>query len=236
MLSIIIPTLNEEKYLEDLLKLIKEQSFSDYEIIISDGASEDRTLEIAKKYQCKIVEGYKEKRHPSIQRNLGAEIASGETFFFLDADTRFYDQQFLKKTIDSFKKRKLGVAGFYMDFKSKKFFYKFYYCFYNFFAFLAQYLKPLGLGAAIIVKKEVHQKIGGFREDLFIGEDQYYCEQASKISKFRLIKKAKIFFSIRRFEKEGRWRVFFKILKGTLHVLFLGPIKKEIVRYEFGKH
>jgi glycosyltransferase involved in cell wall biosynthesis len=236
MLSIVIPTLNEEKYLEDLLKLIKKQSFSNYEIIVSDGASEDKTLDIAKKYQCRLVEGQKEKRHPSIQRNLGAEIANGDIILFLDADTRFYDVDFFKKTVNDFKTRNLGVAGFYMDFESKKFFYKFYYCFYNFFTFLAQYLRPIGLGAAIIVKKEIHKKIGGFKEDLFIGEDQYYCDQAAKVSRFRLIKKTKIFFSIRRFEKDGPWKLFFKILYGTLYVLFFGPIKKKIIKYEFGKY
>lgn len=236
MLSIVIPTLNEEKYLECLLKLIKEQTFLNYEVIVSDGKSEDKTLEIAKKYQCKIAEGQKEKRHPSIQRNLGADLATGELILFLDADTRFYDKNFLQKVVDDFQTRNLGVAGFYMDFESKKFFYKFYYCFYNFFAFLAQYLRPIGLGAAIIVKKEIHKKIEGFKEDLFIGEDQYYCDQAAKISKFRLIKKTKIFFSIRRFEKDGRWKLFFKILYGTLYVLLFGPIKKKIIKYEFGNH
>lgn len=236
MLSIIIPTLNEEKYLPSLLELIKNQNISDYEIIVSDALSDDKTIEVAKKFNCKIVLGDKIRRHPSIQRNEGAKIAQGNTLLFLDADTSFADYNFLDKTLEDFESRGLGIAGFYMDFRSKKIFYKFYYCFYNFFVFLAQYIRPIGLGAAIIVKKDVHDKIGGFREDIFIGEDQYYCDQAAKISKFRLIKKTKIFFSIRRFEKDGPWKLFFKILYGTLYVLFFGPIKKKIIRYDFGNH
>ena len=52
MISIIIPTLNEEKYLPLLLASIKEQSFDaaqdkDYEIIIADAGSKDKTLKIA---------------------------------------------------------------------------------------------------------------------------------------------------------------------------------------------
>ncbi len=236
MLSIIIPTLNEEKYLGKILDLIKEQSFVDYEIIISDGDSEDKTVEIAQKYNCKVVLGDKNKRHASIQRNNGADIAQGDVLLFFDADTRFYDKDFLKKTLEDFNKRKLGIAAFYLDFESNKFFYKFYYCFYNFFAFLAQCIKPVGLGAAIIVKKDIHKKIGGFKDYVFIGEDQYYCEQAAKFSKFRLIKKTKIFFSTRRFEKDGRWKLFFKILYGSLYVLFFGPMKKKIIDYDFGKY
>ena len=49
-LSIVIPTLNEEKYLPNLLQCIKAQKLNDYEIIVSDGNSIDKTIKIAKKY------------------------------------------------------------------------------------------------------------------------------------------------------------------------------------------
>ena len=52
MLSIIIPTLNEEKYLPRLLESIKNQNFSDYEIIVSDGGSSDSTKQIALDNNC----------------------------------------------------------------------------------------------------------------------------------------------------------------------------------------
>jgi len=47
MLSIVIPTLNEEKYLPRLIASLKKQNFSDYEIIVSDGMSNDGTKEAA---------------------------------------------------------------------------------------------------------------------------------------------------------------------------------------------
>ena len=82
MLSIIIPTLNEEKYLPLLLKSIKEQNVKDYEIIISDAQSTDKTLDIAKKNNCKIVLG----GLPGKARNEGAKVAKGNLLLFLDAD------------------------------------------------------------------------------------------------------------------------------------------------------
>ncbi|MFA5644442.1 MAG: glycosyltransferase [Patescibacteria group bacterium] len=236
MLSIIIPTLNEEKYLPILLNSLKKQSFSDYEIIIADACSDDATVSLAQSYGCKIVFGDKNKRHPAIQRNAGADNSIGEILLFLDADTILPDDYFLEKTLNNFRKRSLGVAGFYMDFKSRKFFYRFYYLVYNSMAFLAQYIRPVAVGAGIIIQRELHYKIGGFDEEIFIGEDQIYCEKASKIKKFRLIRKTKIFFSIRRFEKDGRWKLFSKLLYSFLYVLVLGPVKKEIIKYEFGKH
>jgi glycosyltransferase involved in cell wall biosynthesis len=234
MLSIIIPTLNEEKYLPRLLNCIKSQSFQNYEIIVSDGNSEDRTLNIAENNNCRIIKT--KRRHPSIQRNKGAEIAQGDILLFLDADTVLSDNLFLEKSLEEFKARKIGVAGFYLNFKSKSFFYRFYRCFYNKIVFLAQYFKPVAVGAGIMIEKEIHDKIGGFDENIFIGEDHVYCEQASKIKRFRLIKKTKIFFSERRFEKEGKWKLFRKIIYASFYVILFGPIKKKIVDYDFGDY
>lgn len=236
MLSIIIPTLNEEKYLPGLLRSLKRQSFKDFEVIVSDGGSEDKTRSIVQENGFKLVEGRKEKRHPSIQRNDGAKIAQGEILLFLDADTILPDDYFLEKTVESFQERKLGVAGFYMDFKSNKFFYKFYYCFYNSIAFLAQYFFPLAVGAGIIVKKVWHEKVKGFDEKIFIGEDHDYCKKIAKLDKFRIIKTTKIFFSIRRFEKEGPWKLLGKMIYSAFYVFIFGSIKKRIVKYDFGEY
>ena len=73
-ISIIIPTYNEEDYLPALLKSIQRQNFKDLEVIVADAHSTDKTLEIAKKYNCKIVPG----GLPAVGRNNGAKIAQGE--------------------------------------------------------------------------------------------------------------------------------------------------------------
>ena len=99
MLSIIIPTLNEEKSIEKTLQSIKELKDYDYEIIISDGKSKDKTVEIAKKYDAKVIV-YEGTIRQTIGggRNLGASIASGDFFVFLDADVTIPDiNNFFKK-------------------------------------------------------------------------------------------------------------------------------------------
>ena len=83
MLSIIIPTLNEEKYLPKLLESIKKQSFKDYEIIVADANSKDKTRKIARDYGCKITSGG---ILPAVARNNGAKKAAGEILLFIDAD------------------------------------------------------------------------------------------------------------------------------------------------------
>ena len=97
MLSIIIPALNEEKYLPLLLKEIKKQNFADdLEIIVADAGSEDKTVEIAKNYGCKIVQG----GLPARGRNEGAKIAQGDIFLFMDADNIYLPKNFLEKLIN----------------------------------------------------------------------------------------------------------------------------------------
>ena len=107
MLSIITPTLNEEKYLQLLLVSIKKQDLSDYEIIIADAGSTDKTIEIAKKYNCIVIAG----GLPARGRNEGAKIAKGDILFFLDADTVLPDY-FFHKALKEFGERKLDLASF----------------------------------------------------------------------------------------------------------------------------
>jgi glycosyltransferase involved in cell wall biosynthesis len=107
MLSIIIPALNEEKRLPLLLESIKNQNFFDYEIILADAGSTDKTLEIAKKYGCKVIPG----GLPAKGRNEGAKVAKSDLLFFCDADT-ILPNNFLKESLTEFEKRKLDIASF----------------------------------------------------------------------------------------------------------------------------
>ena len=92
-ISIIIPTLNEEKYIENTLKALKNQDYNGkYEIIVADGMSKDRTVKIAQKYADKVIKVKK----PGISagRNAGAGIAKGGIFLFIDADTIVFPNLF----------------------------------------------------------------------------------------------------------------------------------------------
>ena len=90
-LSIVIPTKNEENYLPRLLESIRSQVFSDYEVIVADAASTDRTREVAVKFGAKVVEG----GLPGPGRNRGAEAAQGDRLLFLDADVVLPSEDFL---------------------------------------------------------------------------------------------------------------------------------------------
>ena len=124
-LSIIIPTLNEEKNLSLLLDSLEKQSFKDYEIIVADAGSKDKTKTIAKKYGAKITKG----GLPAKGKNEGAKIAKGSLLLFLDADT-ILPKGFIEKFLKEFYKKKLSIAGFVLvpekGIRAEVFFYLFY--------------------------------------------------------------------------------------------------------------
>lgn len=81
--SIIVPTKNEEKNIERLLRSIKEQTYKNIETIVIDNNSSDNTQKLAKKYTKNIFNKGPER---SAQRNFGAKKATGKYLLFLDAD------------------------------------------------------------------------------------------------------------------------------------------------------
>ena len=89
--SIIIPTLNEAKYLPRLLEDLSSQTYQGFEVIIVDGESDDQTVAKARLFKSKLPLLKiltSPKRHVCTQRNLGAQNASADILIFSDADNR----------------------------------------------------------------------------------------------------------------------------------------------------
>ncbi|MBI2558788.1 glycosyltransferase [Candidatus Woesearchaeota archaeon] len=227
MISIIIPALNEEKYLTKLLDCIKKQAYKDYEVIVADADSKDTTKQIAKKYGCRIVKG----GLPGIGRNNGAKAAKGDILFFLDADVQF-DNNFLKNAIEEFEKRKLDVAGLCIYPQGNNLVDKIFLSVFNLWTFSTQLFYPNASGSGIMCKKWIFKKVKGFDETIKLSEDMDYVKRCSKHGKFRILKSAKSYVAMRRFEKEGRLKVGLKLLLSGLHRLLFGEIRSDVFKYD----
>lgn len=231
MLSIIIPTLNEEKYLPLLLDSIKKQDFPDYEIIVADAGSKDKTLEIAKNQGAKLIKG----GLPSYSRNQGAKIAKAELLLFLDADV-LLPESFLEKSLKEFKERKLKIAGFFLLPSGKNkiatFLFNF---FYNSPILLLEKILPHA-AQGILIKKELFEKINGFDEKIKLAEDHDLARRAKKFGRYSIIKSSKIFISERRFKRDGWLSTYFKYFLCELHMIFFGPVKSDIFKYKFNHY
>jgi len=227
-LSIVIPAFNEEEYLPRLIKSIQLQSFPDYEIIIADGGSEDRTVEIAESFGCKLVVGGGQNKG----RNCGADAANGEYILFLDADVKL-PSSFLQEVISFVKTRKIQVASCaaiplsnnYLDYIMAFLF--------NIYDYITQFFYPHASGGfCILVKKDIHQEIGGFDSGYNLA-DYAYPLLASKRGKFRFFWNPKVYISMRRYEKEGRLKVYGTYILYEISRIFLGDKRCRFFKYDY---
>lgn len=231
MLSIIIPALNEEKYISLLLKSIIGQKFRDYEIIVADAGSKDKTLDIAQKYNCKIISG----GLPAKGRNEGAKAAKGGLLLFLDADV-ILPKKFFRRALLEFKEKKINFGAFILTpYPGNKISHLFFDAFYNKQTVFFEKFSPHA-GAAILVKKEIFKKLGGYDETIRLAEDHDLAKRAKKITKFGFLKSTKVFVSDRRFKQDGWPNTIAKYVFCEFHMALIGPIKSDIFKYEFGHY
>jgi glycosyltransferase involved in cell wall biosynthesis len=234
MLSIIIPTLNEENYLPRLLDSIEKQTFKNYEIIVADGGSTDKTIEIAKQRGCSVVRG----GLPAVGRNKGGEVANGDFLLFLDTDI-VLPNKFFENMLNEFEKHKLDVASCFTSPLSDKKIDDILYGFGNLYYRLNQYIKPRAPGCCILIRKEAHQKIKGFDEKIKMAEDWDYINRVSKDGKFKFIKGFKIPVSARRYDRDGRLNVATQRIMLALYYSLFGNVKSDsllLKDYHFGDY
>lgn len=98
--SIIIPAYNVEKYIGKCLDHVFLQTFQDYEVIVVDSGSTDKSLDIIQKYDVKLL--HSKIDGVSAARNLGQKKAKGEYLLFLDSDD-FWEKDLLKELNESMK-------------------------------------------------------------------------------------------------------------------------------------
>jgi glycosyltransferase involved in cell wall biosynthesis len=230
MLSIIIPTKNEEDHLPVLLASIKKQTLQPDEVIVADAHSTDRTREIAREYGAKVIDG----GLPATGRNSGARIAKSDLVFFLDADVELRDPEFLEKAIGEMLESGYDLATCDVFPLSDEYLDHFLHNAYNRYARAWGSLFPHAPGFCMLVKKNLHHKINGFDEDVPFCEDHDYAQRFSKIGKFGFLKSTKIPVSIRRLDRDGRIKIAIKFMLAEAHLALLGPIKHNKFKYTFG--
>lgn len=207
-ISVIIPTLNEEfsiaKTLDALSRLVNIA-----EIIIVDGGSSDKTIEIVEDYksskELKIIKTLDANRGK--QLNEGTKHAAGDVFWFVHADTR--PVQGCGKQIKELMRYEQIVGGNFkilFDGKGK---------WSHFLTWLYPQLRSIGLlygDSAFFVRRETYEKVGGFR-DLPLFEDVDLHKRLLKKGQFVYVD-LPVITSSRRFENRSflwtflRWSVF----------------------------
>ncbi len=230
MLTIVIPTKNEEHSIEILLKSIQKQTMQPKEIIVSDALSDDKTRDVAKKYGATVIDG----GLPSAGRNKGARLASTDLILFLDADVELRDPKFLEKSVGEIYERNLGLATCDVFPLSDAYLDHFLHKAYNKYVRAWGAMYPHAPGFCMFVKKELHDKLGGFDESIVFCEDHDYAQRFKKVGKFGFLKSTKIPVSIRRLDRDGRMKIAMKYMMAEFHIAFIGPIRHDKFNYTFG--
>ncbi len=198
-ISFIVPTLNEEKYIENCLKAIKNQKTSyTYEIIVVDGHSTDRTVEIAQKYADKII--FSKVKSVATQRNIGAKSSRSKYFAFIDADTQICTD-YIETVIPHLENGYLGVSlGFEFEKKNLKLLFaeKVANSYYHARSLLGEATLP---GFNISISKNVFTELGGFRN--IVLEDVDISRTLNKIGPTKYIAQKKVVTSARKLDKMG---------------------------------
>lgn len=237
--SIVIPALNEEKYLPNLLSDLALQTYSDFEVIIVDGKSEDKTVEESNKFASKfkkftIVSS--EIRNVSYQRNLGAKLAIGKWIVFMDADNRIPDY-FLDGIRYQIAKTKCDIFTTYCEPDTNNAGDKLVTQSINTALEIAQFLeKPSAQGAMIGVTVNGFKKNGGFDTEFIPSEDKMFIRTAiQKGLEFKIFKEPRYIFSMRRYRKSGHLKTIANYLDINLQDEIVGK-KRKVKEYNMGGH
>lgn len=220
MISIIIPTLNEEKNLSKLLSQLKQlENTIPFEMIVVDGGSQDQTVALAKKYAT-VYQLRKANR--GAQLKFGAEKSSGEILWFLHSDSRIESSQNnILDQIQTTLKDKQYSAGFLkLTFDSSDFFYHYLAGTSN---LRARYLGLIFGDQGLFTTRENYEKVGGY-ESIPLMEDWQLSRKLWKLGKFYPLS-TMIITSSRRFRK-GKLQTHLKMHKiKLLYILGMAPDK-----------
>lgn len=126
LISIVIPTFNSEATILKTLASILKQTFQDYEVIIVDGVSTDRTLELVKTFNDSRIRIFSEKDSGIYDAmNKGIELAKGQWLYFLGSDDLLYNEYVLEKVFSEIRESQykiiygdvkiVGNAGWALD-------------------------------------------------------------------------------------------------------------------------
>ena len=239
-ISIIIPTLNEEYYLPELLKSIVAQDFSGkLQVVIVDGQSKDRTATVARSFSKKIPDltVIEVKRGTSFQRNSGVEKAKYKYLLFLDADIILP-----KGFLNGIAKRTNPSEDFitfvlHLPIIPNFFDYLFVITMYSF-VFIMQFFEPAVSGSFIFTTRKIHDKIYGFSVGAILGEDSDYGKRAIAAgARYHLYFRNYVYGSPRRARKMGRLNLIWFWIRSHMYIRKHGPVRDpDLFPYAFGEH
>lgn len=235
--SVVIPAYNEGTYIDRLLTALAKQDFKDFEVIVSDAESKDKTADVVESFKNKLDVKLVQNppRGPAAGRNDGAKLARGDWLLFLDADVDIDDPEFIKILLKETDANGWATSSAKMSARGKTA--KKYVKLFRYQKLLSKTKRPVASGYCIFTSASVFKTTGGFNEKIHFGEDYEYVSRTGTGGKFGFVESTCYFVDPRRNEEE-KWRLTFKGTLNEVYRLLLGykKLEKQPIKYEFGKH
>ena len=178
VISVVIPVYNKEKFIENTIYSVLNQTLSDFELIIVDDSSTDKSLSIIDSIKDKRIKTYSIKNSGvSKSRNYGVEKSTSNLIAFLDADDLWKNNHLEKLYKLYLENPNCGMYAMSyiknINFKSYK---KSYFGLSNFSGILENFFTSssvdcIASSSSVMIPLNVFKKINGFNENLKKRED-----------------------------------------------------------------
>lgn len=225
-ISIIIPTYNEEKYIGTCLRSLECQDYpGNYEVIVSDGSSEDGTVAIAERLADRVIVDRKDTI--AYGRQVGSQAARYQVLAYTDADT-FIPSDWLSSLASSLEDRRVvGVHGKLLPLDGNRFENDFCeYVLSPYSQLMVNINKPSAPGSNFAVRKKAFNQVKGFNTKLVTAEDVDLCNRIKALGKFVYNPGAVVYVSTRRVREWGYLKMLSFYTSNALRYYTMGTASK----------
>lgn len=235
--SIVIPTLNEEKFLPKLLESLTTQTVKDFEVIVVDGQSKDKTVAVAKRFAgcIPLTVVASEKLGVSYQRNKGAELSEADWLIFVDADSILMPY-FIERILHFVEQKKPSVFTTWAQPDRQEGNEAIFALFLNILLEGSLLLKrPMAPGPLTAIKHDIFQNIGGYDESHTFDEDiELGLRLAKKGITIVILRESLYIWSMRRIRSEGKIKVMNQYILAAIPILLFKRTFKYMLGYSTG--
>jgi GT2 family glycosyltransferase len=168
---------------------------------------------------------------PGFSRNLGAGLVETEWLLFLDADVVLKPDS-LELILEEADRHHLDAASCAFVPDTRAWVVRAHHRLsWEYFWLSSKVRWPHSIGAFLLVRRSLHEKIGGFDHTVRVAEDQDYVRRLARAGKYSYCRRPVVEIAVRRFTDEGFVKMSVKWLGIELHRLFLGEIRGDYFRY-----
>ncbi|MDT8341427.1 MAG: glycosyltransferase [Longimicrobiales bacterium] len=198
------------------------------DVLVVDAGSRDRTVALARAWGARVLLGG---GLPGVSRNYGAEWARGEWLLFLDADV-VLPPDAVETAFREVRRRGLDAAScaFAPD-RGGALTRLHHRLSWEYFHLASRVGWCHSIGAFLLVRRSLHDAVGGFDPGVLVAEDQDYVLRLNRAGRYGYLRRPMVRIAVRRFEQQGFVRMSLKWLGIELYRLVLGEIRSNRFRY-----